>query len=163
MDTEAFYTTAGSICFILLGLWWVVVQGRTTWHLDPRRRRMATGVALHFLLPGAMSILSLVAPDVGWLWRATFVTAGLVGIVSAAAVATTLREDHDAPGTVKAIQWVAIPIYGLIAVVAAFPDLVTGAAIGLSALQLEAIILSILMVFGVLAAWILMIEPVRDA
>ena len=163
MDTQAFYTTVGSICFILLGLWWVVVQGKETWHHDPRRRRMATGVSLHFLLPGAMSILSLVAPDVSWLWRATFVTAGVFGMLSAGAVATTLREEHDAPGMVKAIQWIVIPVYALITLVAAVPELVTGAAIGLSALQLEAIILSILMVFGVLAAWTLMIEPVREA
>jgi hypothetical protein len=163
MATESFYTTVGSISFILLGLWWVVVQGKPAWHHDPRRRRMATGVSLHFLLPGAMSILALVAPDVGWLWRLTFVTAGLFGLVSAVAVAATLREDHDCPGTVKAIEWIAIPTYAVITLVAAFPELITGAAIGLTALQVEGIILSVLLVFGVLAAWILMIEPPREA
>ncbi len=72
MDVETFYTTVSSISFTLLGLWWVVVQGRETWRMNPARRRMAYVVSLHFVLPGVMSILALVAPEPDrgerWVW-----------------------------------------------------------------------------------------------
>lgn len=61
--------TVSSISFTLLGLWWVVVQGRETWRMNLARRRMAYVVSLHFVLPGVMSVLALVAPDIGILWR----------------------------------------------------------------------------------------------
>lgn len=67
METQTFYTTVGAISFTLLGLWWVVVMGREAWQINLARRRMAYAISLHFALPGAMSILSLVAPDVGLL------------------------------------------------------------------------------------------------
>lgn len=128
METQTFYTTVGAISFTLLGLWWVVVMGRETWQVNLARRRMAYAISLHFALPGAMSILSLVAPDVGLLWRVSFVSASALGLILA---------------------------------VALVPGLVTGLGLGLTALQVEAIVVSILVFFGVQAAWILMIEPLR--
>jgi len=161
VETQTFYTTVGSISFTLLGLWWVVVQGRESWRTEPSRRRMAYAVSLHFLLPGAMSILSLVAPDLGLLWRVTFATAGVLGAISAIYVVRTLREEHDSPRIARVIELIAVPIYALVAVIALFPELINGLGIGLTALQAEAIILSILVFFGVQAAWILMVEPLR--
>ncbi len=161
METQTFYTTVGSISFTLLGLWWVVVQGRDSWRTNPSRRRMAYAVSLHFLLPGAMSILSLVAPDLGLLWRVTFAAAGVLGVIGASYVVRTLREEHDSPRIAQTIELIAIPIYGLVAVIALVPELVNRLGIGLTALQAEAIILSILVFFGVQSAWILMLEPLR--
>lgn len=161
METQTFYTTVGSISFTLLGLWWVVVMGREAWQVNLARRRMAYAISLHFALPGAMSILSIIAPDVGLLWRVSFVSASALGLIGAIYVVRTLREDHDCPRLVRAIELVAIPIYGLILAVALVPGLVTGLGLGLTALQVEAIVVSILVFFGVQAAWILMIEPLR--
>lgn len=161
METQTFYTTVRSINFTLLGLWWVVVEGRESWRADPSRRRMAYAVSLHFLLPGAMSILSLVAPDQGLLWRVTFATAGVLGVIGASYVVRALREEHDSPRIARAIELITIPIYALVAVIALVPELINGLGIGLTALQAEAIILSILVFFGVQAAWILMVEPLR--
>ncbi len=124
MDPTAFYTTVTSISFTLLGLWWVVVEGRDTWKMNMARRRMAYVVSLHFVLPGVMSALALVAPDVGILWRITFVTASLLGLLAAGYVARTLSDEHDCPPTRSAIEWIAIPIYALIAVVAVVPEAV---------------------------------------
>ncbi|MEO5884982.1 MAG: hypothetical protein ABIQ58_05645 [Candidatus Limnocylindrales bacterium] len=161
MTSESFYTTVSAISFTLLGLWWVVVQAHESWRLELARRRMAYAVSLHFLLPGTMSILSLVAPDVGWLWRVTFATAGLIGIIGTVYVVRTLRVENDCPRLAQAIEWVAIPVYAIVTIVAAAPELASNLGLGLSALQVEGIILAILLFFGVNAAWILMIEPPR--
>ena len=162
MDTVTFYTTVSSISFILLGLWWVVVQGREAWHTNLARRQMSYVVSLHFVLPGVMSVLSLVAPDIGWLWRVTFSTAGILGLIGAVFVVRTLRDDHDCPRLVRVIEWVAIPVYAIISIMAIAPEMVAGLGLGLSALQVEGIMLALLLFFGVQAAWILMIEPTRE-
>jgi len=64
-----FYIAFGTVCFTLLGLWLIVVQTR---HAEWRRvalfRRRAYGVALHFSLPGLMSLMALVNPDSMTLW-----------------------------------------------------------------------------------------------
>ena len=159
MALEAFYTTVSAISFTLLGLWWVVVQSREAWRYNAARRLMAYSVSLHFLLPGTMAVLSLVAPEVTWLWRASFVFAGLIGIIGTGMVVRTLREEHDCPRVARTIEIVAIPIYVVVTVLAAFPELVGQLGLGLTALQVEGLILTVIIFFGVQAAWVLMVEP----
>ncbi len=162
MDTQAFYTTVSTISFTLLGLWWVVVQGRETWRVHTVRRRMSYVISLHFLLPGVMSVLSLVAPDVAVLWRITFVAAGILGLIGAGYVARALAEEYDAPPFVRLIEWVAAPVYLVIALVAVAPEMIGSLGIPLSPLQVEGIMLSLILFFGVQAAWILTVEPPRQ-
>jgi hypothetical protein len=58
-----FYVAFSTVCFTLLGLWIIVVQTRhAEWRKSAIHRRRAYGVALHFSLPGLMSLLSLVDP-----------------------------------------------------------------------------------------------------
>ena len=58
-----FYVAFSTVCFTLLGLWIIVVQTRhAEWRKSAVHRRRAYGVALHFSLPGLMSLLSLVDP-----------------------------------------------------------------------------------------------------
>ena len=162
MDTQTFYVTVSGISFTLLGLWWVVVQSRETWRQDPARRRMAYAVSLHFLLPGAISILSLIAPDAPWLWRATFSISGVLGVVGAISVLRTLREEYDCPRVARMIEWIAVSVYALVAVIALVPELISG-FVGLGPLQLEGIALAVLIFLGAEVAWILMLEPAREA
>jgi hypothetical protein len=162
VDVQTFYVTVSAISFTLLGLWWVVVQDRETWRMNVARRRMAYVVSLHFVLPGVMSVLAIVAPDLNVLWRLTFLTAGLLGMVGAGYVVATLRDERDCPRLVRVIEWVAIPIYALIAIVAIFPEGVQRVGIDLTPLQVEGISLALLLFFGVQAAWVLMVEPPRD-
>jgi hypothetical protein len=162
VDVQTFYVTVSAISFTLLGLWWVVVQDRETWRMNVERRRMAYVVSLHFVLPGVMSVVALLAPDLGILWRITFLTAGLLGLVGAVYVVRTLTDEHDCPRLVRLIEWVAIPVYALIAVVAVIPERVQGLGIGLTPLQVEGISLAILLFFGVQAAWVLLVEPPRE-
>jgi hypothetical protein len=56
-------------------------------------------------------------------------------------------------GLLRVIQWVAIPLYAGVAVVAAFPQLVGG--IGLTPIQVEAILLVVLVLLGTQSAWVL--------
>ena len=163
MDIATFYTTVSAISFTLLGLWWVVVQTREEWRRIAARRRMAYVVSLHFLLPGAMSVLSLIAPDVTFLWRVTFATAGILGMIGAVTVLRTVREEYDAPRAARIIEWVAIPIYGLVTVVALVPELLANLGSSLQPLQIEGLILTILIILGVQLAWILMVEPTRES
>lgn len=159
MDLNAFYATVSTVSFTLLGLWWVVVQARPALWQDLTHRRMAYAISFHFLLPGMMSILSLIAPDAPYLWRTTFALAGLIGLVGAVYYVRTLRDAHDCPRIVRVVEWVVIPVYAVVTAVALFPESVARIGLDLSALQVEGVILAILLFLGVQAAWVLMIEP----
>src|ERR671912_1323943 len=72
-----FYVAFATVCFTLLGLWIIVVQTRHgEWRHSVVHRRRAYGVALHFSLPGLMSLLSLVDPASTALWRGSFLVRG---------------------------------------------------------------------------------------
>ena len=162
-SSQSFYSTVSGISFVLLGLWWVVVQGRRSWHFDLARRRMAYVVSLHFLLPGAMSIFALSAPDVPLVWRVSFTLSGLFGIASVLFVIATLRAEHDCPRVVRIYQWVVLPAYVVITLLAAAPELVKTVGLSLTTLQVESLILSLILFFGVQSAWVLAIEPQRQS
>jgi hypothetical protein len=160
-DSQSFYQTVGAVSFLLLGLWWVVVQTHPQWHTNIARRRMAYVVSLHFTLPGAMSIFAITAPDVGIVWRISFTIAGLLGIAGCLFVIATLRTEHDAPRLVRIYQWVVLPAYVLITILAAAPEVVNGIGLSLTTLQVESLLLALVLFFGVQTAWVLAIEPAR--
>jgi len=107
MTSESFYTVMSSVSFTLLGLWWVVVQSREPRRLDPARRAMAWAVSLHFALPGAMSVLALVAPtSPGCDGRRSLLPACLASSVSATssgpcATSTTARPSCERSSTLR--------------------------------------------------------------
>ena len=162
MPQDVFYQSVSTASFTLLGLWLVVVQARDEWRFVVARRRMAYIVSLHFLLPGAMSILALAAPDQAVVWRVSFAVAGAIGVAGVALIAQTLRQDADCPKIVRWLQWVVLPIYIAITALAVAPGLVAALGIGLTPLQTEAIVLSLLLFFGVQTAWFLLLEPTRE-
>jgi hypothetical protein len=161
MTTEAFYAAVAGISFTLLGLWWVVVITRSEWRQSPARRMLAYTVSLHFLLPGMMSILSIIAPDEPLIWRAVFSLAGLFGVVGVILFRQALIEDHDTPRLVVVVEWVVLPIYVCITLLALFPTIPKDLGMSLTGIQVEAILVSLLLFFGVQGAWILMVEPLR--
>lgn len=84
---SGFYGAFSPTCFALLGLWLVVVQIRLReWGDSAPQRRRAYGVALHFALPGMMSLLALIDPADPVFWRVSFAVIALSG----AAVLLTL-------------------------------------------------------------------------
>src|SRR6266536_590951 len=92
-----FYVSFSAVCFTLLGLWLIVVHTR---HAElrgsARHRRRVYGVAMHFSLPGLMSMVAMVDPESSALWRASFAIAAIGG----AMVLNALRDDaarHSCP------------------------------------------------------------------
>jgi hypothetical protein len=82
------------VCFTLLGLWIIVVQTRHgEWRHSAIHRRRAYGVALHFSLPGLMSLLSLVDPASTALWRICFAIVVLCLLIALVAVAPGMVAD----------------------------------------------------------------------
>lgn len=132
-----FYIAFGTVCFTLLGLWLIIVQTR---HAEWRRvavyRRRGYGVALHFSLPGLMSLLSLVNPASMTMWRVSF------AVVAAGGAIVLLLVRGSLPGAVgRAAYLAAVALYALIAVIAVVPSLVTDVGLSARALQVEAVLL----------------------
>ena len=153
-----FYISFSTVCFTLLGLWLIVVQTRhAEWRGSPLHRRRAYGVALHFSLPGLMSLLALVNPDSTALWRVSFAIAAIGGVVALIA----LR--GPAPGKVGLIAYLAaIALYALIAILAIAPRLVVGIGLNVAPVRAEAILLTTLVFAGVNIAWLLLFEEAPD-
>src|SRR5277367_481946 len=82
---DAFYGAFSPACLALLGLWLVVVQMRLPqWQASeaaPAYQRASYGIALHFALPGLMSLLALVDSGDPAYWRASFGIIALGGAV----------------------------------------------------------------------------------
>jgi hypothetical protein len=161
MDLSAFYGAFSPACFALLGLWLVAVQVRLpVWEKDPERRRRSYGVALHFALPGMMSMFALIDVQTPVFWRVSFGIIGLSGAVVMIAVRgfPVPRERGQAgAGQLPAADWLgvaayvaALVLYVLIAVLA-----VVG---GLSALRTEAVLQTLLVFLGFNVAWLLLLD-----
>jgi hypothetical protein len=115
-----FYVAFATVCFTLLGLWIIVVQTRHgEWRQSAVYRRRAYGVALHFSLPGLMSLLSLIDPASTDLWRISFAIVAAGGVLALALVR------GPAPTGLGAAAYVAaVALYVLIALVAVVPGMV---------------------------------------
>jgi hypothetical protein len=159
MDTGTFYATTSAVSFTLLGFWWVVVQFRhNEMTQDPGRRRLAFVVSLHFILPGLMSLGALLTADAPLVWRLTFGSAGVAGMI---AVVIGSRGVKDPTGVIAALgrwEWLALPLYLVITLVAVSPESVK-TAVGLMPLQVEGVVMTLLVGLGILFAWALFTEP----
>ena len=149
-----FYISFSAICFTLLGLWLIVVQTRHgEWRESPLHRRRAYGVAIHFSLPGLMSLPALVNPASSSLWRVSFAIAATGGVVALIA----LR--GPAPGRFGQTAYaLAMALYAVIGILAIAPRIATGLAPGTAPVRAEAILLIILVFAGVNVAWLLLFE-----
>ena len=84
MDIVSFYATAAQLSFVLLGFWWAILTFQfDAWMAAPARRAIAYYVSLHFLLPGIMSLVSIISIETSALWRIGFAAGGLLGAVGA--------------------------------------------------------------------------------
>ena len=158
MDTATFYATTSAVSFTLLGFWWVVVQFRHEEMTgDPGRRRLAFVVSLHFILPGIMSLGALLTGNVPVVWQLTFGLAGIAGMI---AVVLASRGVQNPTGAIAAIgrwEWLALPLYAILTLVAIDPELLKGS--DLSALQVEGIVMTLLVLIGIMFAWLLFTDP----
>ncbi|HEV2237082.1 MAG TPA: hypothetical protein VGR57_10520 [Ktedonobacterales bacterium] len=164
MALQVFYQTVAQLCFTLLGLWWLVLQTKyNEWIGDPPRRRMITNISLYFLLPGAMSLLALLSPQVRLLWQAAFLVASGLGAFETLALVLGERTPGKSSGrswVAWVARWVGALLYAGIAALALaslVPALNT--ALRGAALSISGILITLLIVAGVTLAWAYFIEP----
>jgi hypothetical protein len=159
MDTATFYATTSAVSFTLLGFWWVVVQFRhDELTYDAGRRRLAFVVSLHFVLPGIMSLGALLTGDAPVVWRLTF---GLAGIAGMTAVVLASRGVAEPTGAIAAIgrwEWLELPLYAVLTIVAIDPELVRSGT-DLQPLQVEGAVMTLLVLVGIMFAWLLFTDP----
>lgn len=148
---EAFYSSVTSFCFVLMGLWWNVVQAkREEWLEHPRLRTPARAVYMAFLMPGAMSLGAQLGGEVRIVWRIVFVTAAIFGAYSNVAFIRAFASSRNL-GWFRRHYWLVVVVYALIGVFGTFPEL--AAFTGLKPLQVEGFLLSALVFIGVSFAW----------
>jgi hypothetical protein len=159
---SGFYGAFSPACFALLGLWMVVVQIRLReWQGSAAHRRRSYGVALHFALPGMMSLLALVDPADPVFWRVSFAVIALTGAAVLALVSgRPARSMADRSGALPAAP--AADQLGLAAYLAAIAlYLLIGALAvvgGLDVLRTEAVLLTLLVFLGFNVAWLLLFD-----
>jgi hypothetical protein len=159
MDTATFYATTSAVSFTLLGFWWVVVEFRhDEMTRDTGRRRLAFIVSLHFILPGLMSLAALLTGDAPLVWRLTFSTAGIAGMVAVVVASRGVREPTGAIALVGRFEWLALPLYAILTLVAFRPELIRE-NFTLEPLQVEGTIMTLLVFLGILFAWAMFTEP----
>ena len=160
MDIDAFYAVVSGINFTLLGLWWVAIKERADIGGDNTAgRRMAYVVSLQFLIPGTVSLLSQVAPDKPLIWRLSFTIAGLGGAIGILLLTPSFARATGQESVARLLRWAAVPLYLLVALVAAIPPLARALSGYLTPLQVEAILLCLLVFLGVQAAWVVAMAP----
>ena len=150
---DAFYGAFSPACFALLGLWLVVVQLRLPqWQASGPYRRGAYGVALHFALPGVMSMFALIDSQDPAYWRVSFAIVALGGAVVMTLVrGYIVRPAPSARDQLGLAAYVlAVALYLVIGVLA-----VIG---GIAVLRTEASLQIILVFLGFNAAWLLLFD-----
>jgi hypothetical protein len=125
---------------------------------DPGRRRLAFVVSLHFILPGLMSLGALLTGDAPLIWRLTFGTAGVAGMVAVVIASRGVSEPTGAIATIGRFEWLALPLYAVLTIVAIRPELVRE-NFKLEPLQVEGTIMTFLVFLGIVFAWALFTEP----
>ena len=149
-----FYGAFASASFALLGLWLVVVQIRIgEWRGSEFHVRQSYGIALHFVLPGVMSVAALIDPFDPAFWRISFAIVALGGAV----ILIMVRDRSGRPQRTAARAAYALAIVLYLAVAA-----LAGAG-GTVALRTEAFLLIALVFLGFNAAWLLLFEQPQEA
>jgi hypothetical protein len=149
-----FYIAFATVCFTLLGLWIIVVQTRhAEWKTSSLHRRRAYGIALHFSVPGLMSLLALIDPASMQLWRTAFAISALGGAL------VLILVHGPAPGWLGISSYVAaVLLYILVAIIAISPSLVGDVGISARPVRIEAVLLTMLVFLGVNVAWLLLFD-----
>lgn len=150
MDISTFYAVTSAACFALVGLWWSVVKDKAEWRTDEVQRRLAGGVYASFLIPGVMSLAAQIGVDSPLVWRGVFVIAAGVGFFYSSRLIKVARE-ANLNGALGRNYWIVPLLYGMVLFFAVFAGLARFA--GLHALQLEALLLSGLILCAHALAW----------
>ncbi len=155
MDVSTFYALFSATCFTLLGLWWTVLQLNSSWIDTAEERRAVGGVYLTFLLPALMGLFAQVGgTETPMIWRVSFIVVAVVGCYSTIRLLRVLRAggEHSPRGKYVA----SLLIYLVVAVIGAYPEIAE--PLDISAIQMEAILLILLVLVGHGLAWDFMVR-----
>ena len=150
MDTNTFYAITSATCFTLVGLWWTVVRDRSEWLRNETTKRLAGGVYTSFLIPALMSLAAQIGGTNAFIWQLVFIIASGVGITFSSRLIQVARSANP-NGAFSRNSWSVPLLYGLVLIFALLPGLAR--IIGLEPLQLEAILLSLLILVAHVMAW----------
>jgi hypothetical protein len=150
---QDFYGSLAQVSFTLLGLWWVVVQFKYQDFMRDRRRRIqAYDTSLYFVLPGIMSLISLIS-DTGLLWRVTFTVAAGLGTIEAVALLAITRRVQGSR-LWRLAHYAACTLYLLVALFAIRPSMVGNLGLHAVTLQVEGVFLALIVFLGVQSTWL---------
>ncbi|MEW6287567.1 MAG: hypothetical protein AB1509_15195 [Chloroflexota bacterium] len=150
MDISTFYAVTSATCFTLVGLWWSVVKGKAEWFKDEAKKRLAGGVYASFLVPGLMGLAAQAGVDSPFVWRAIFIVAAGAGMTFSGRLIRVTRQTNPS-GAFSRNSWVVPALYALVLFFAVFSDIAR--FVGLHPLQLEALLLSGLILCAHGMAW----------
>jgi hypothetical protein len=156
MDTNTFYAVTAATCFTLVGLWWSVVKSKPEWIAKEQTRRLSGGVYASFLIPGLMSLAAQIGGTTPFVWQLVFIIAAGAGIVFSSRL-IELNRAANPGGAFSRNSWAVPLLHGLVLFFAIFPGLAR--VIGLAPLQLEALLLSGLILVAHMMAWEFMTVP----
>ena len=156
MDTNTFYAVTAATCFTLVGLWWSVVKSKPEWLVREETRRLAGGVYASFLIPALMSLAAQIGGTTPLVWQLVFIIAGGAGITFSSRLIQLTRASNP-NGAFSRNSWAVPLLYGLVLFFAIFPGLAR--ILGLAPLQLEALLLSGLILIAHAMAWEFMTVP----
>lgn len=158
MNIDQFYALFSTTCMMLVGLWWTVVSQRRDLLADAQKRKLAWGVLLSFLLPGAMALAAQVGSALPFFWQAAFFLVGIYGTYATVRLmGATPTPANFQVGFFRRNRWLVAMLYILITVVAMFST-ATKLLWDISGLPFEAILLSVQLVIGHGLAWEFMVE-----
>ncbi len=159
MDIVSFYATAAQVSFVLLGFWWAILTFQfDEWMSLRARRAIAYYVSLHFVLPGIMSLVSIISIRTSALWRVGFGAGGLMGALGAGLTiaATASLNGSAAPRRRAGLSLLLALNLAVVAVAVLAPSINDG--VGLEAIHVEAILTSLLLFLGIQLAWWLFVD-----
>ena len=150
---DTFYTTVAQASFTLLALWWVLLQIRhDEWFNDTAYRRSVYDVSLYFLLPGMMSLGSLLAVEEPWIWRANFALFGAFGFVWSVLLVARRGRLQAAQLMVRLSDAVSVMLFGLVVLAALWTTFPDDLGIDLKPLEAEGFLIGGLLLLGVTLA-----------
>lgn len=148
-----FYQSAAIVSFALVGLWWVVLNNRYEhWVHDKLRRAEAWAVTNLFVLPGVMSLVSLLALNSSTMWRVGFAAAGTFGMAQTVLFIANENRSPAQSGPVYAAVGLSFVLYAVIVLIAA--DTSIAKELGLTPLETEGLCVAGLLLMGVQIAWL---------
>jgi hypothetical protein len=150
---DTFYTTVAQASFTLLALWWVLLQIRhDEWFADTAYRRSVYDVSLYFLLPGMMSLGSLLAVEEEWIWRANFALFGAIGFAWSVFLIAGRGRLDTARLIVRVSDVLSVVLFALVTLFALWENLPDELGIDLKPLEAEGFFIGGLLMLGVVLA-----------